>query len=173
MEPFKVMGRAHPRAACATPWDQKGLQGRESCEPKGFQRLTFPFDPESQRWWPATAKAGDVGPFWGAPDSVNARVLSRLLQLQDAGDGGEVVLCEDDGWDLVLTIPLSPLPRPQKYLLFGKNGWIGGKLIKLLQEQGKEVVLAQTRLENRESVAAELDAVNPTHVLDAAGITGR
>ena len=35
------------------------------------------------------------------------------------------------------------------------------------------MVLAQTRLENRESLFAELDAVKPTHVLDAAGVTGR
>ncbi|TFJ84239.1 hypothetical protein NSK_004230 [Nannochloropsis salina CCMP1776] len=61
----------------------------------------------------------------------------------------------------------------EKYLIFGKNGWIGGKLIELLQAQGKTVVLAQTRLENRESLFAELDAVKPTHVLDAAGVTGR
>jgi 3,5-epimerase/4-reductase len=40
----------------------------------------------------------------------------------------------------------------KKYMLFGKNGWIGGMLQKLLQEQGKEVYLAETRLENRESL---------------------
>jgi len=61
----------------------------------------------------------------------------------------------------------------QKFLIFGKNGWIGGKLIKLLRDQGKEVVLADSRLENRESVIAEIDKVKPTHILDAAGITGR
>lgn len=27
----------------------------------------------------------------------------------------------------------------QKYLLFGKNGWIGGKLIELMAAEGKEV----------------------------------
>lgn len=40
----------------------------------------------------------------------------------------------------------------QVYLLFGKNGWLGGKLTTLLREQGKEVHLADSRLENRESV---------------------
>jgi len=73
----------------------------------------------------------------------------------------------------------SPFPSPhahpakQKYLIFGKNGWIGGKLIDLLKEQGKTVVLGQSRLENREALFAELDEVKPTHVLDAAGVTGR
>mmetsp|Transcript_14991 Transcript_14991/g.30835 ORF Transcript_14991/g.30835 Transcript_14991/m.30835 type:complete len:277 (+) Transcript_14991:21-851(+) len=64
-----------------------------------------------------------------------------------------------------------------KILIFGKNGWIGGKLIALLQEQGKEMgkdlFLAETRMQNRESLAAELDKIKPTHVLNAAGVTGR
>jgi nucleoside-diphosphate-sugar epimerase len=28
------------------------------------------------------------------------------------------------------------------YLLFGKNGWIGGKLIELLTQQGKKVLFS-------------------------------
>lgn len=59
------------------------------------------------------------------------------------------------------------------YLLFGKNGWIGGKLIELLTEQGKTFYLADSRTFNRESVAAELEKYKPTHVLNAAGVTGR
>jgi dTDP-4-dehydrorhamnose reductase len=59
------------------------------------------------------------------------------------------------------------------YMLFGKRGWIGGKLIALLKAQGKTVYLAESRIENRESVAAEIDRIKPTHVLNAAGITGR
>ncbi|KNC52227.1 NRS/ER protein [Thecamonas trahens ATCC 50062] len=59
------------------------------------------------------------------------------------------------------------------YMVFGKTGWIGGKLIELLKEQGKSVHAAESRLENREAVAAELDAVQPKYVLNAAGLTGR
>jgi len=59
------------------------------------------------------------------------------------------------------------------YLLFGKNGWIGGKLIELLTKQGKTFHLASSRTENRESVIAEIEAIKPTHVLNAAGVTGR
>lgn len=61
----------------------------------------------------------------------------------------------------------------EKYLLFGKNGWIGGKLIEILAAEGKEVVLANSRTYNREAVAAELDEHKPTHVINAAGVTGR
>lgn len=59
------------------------------------------------------------------------------------------------------------------YLLFGKNGWIGGKLSKILETQGKTVHLADSRLENRESVIHEIEKYKPTHVLNAAGVTGR
>ena len=59
------------------------------------------------------------------------------------------------------------------YLLFGKNGWLGGKLVKLLQSQGKVVHLADSRLENRESLILEIEKYKPTHVLNAAGVTGR
>ena len=61
----------------------------------------------------------------------------------------------------------------QKFLLYGKNGWIGGMLIELIKAAGDEVVLGNARLENREAVAAEIDAVKPTRVLNAAGVTGR
>eukprot|EP00600_Ochromonadales_sp_CCMP1393_P005325 CAMPEP_0174969740 /NCGR_PEP_ID=MMETSP0004_2-20121128/8947_1 /TAXON_ID=420556 /ORGANISM="Ochromonas sp., Strain CCMP1393" /LENGTH=310 /DNA_ID=CAMNT_0016219297 /DNA_START=37 /DNA_END=969 /DNA_ORIENTATION=- len=61
----------------------------------------------------------------------------------------------------------------QVFLLFGKNGWIGGKLIELLQAQGKTYHLADTRSQNRESVVAEIEKYKPTHILNAAGVTGR
>ena len=38
------------------------------------------------------------------------------------------------------------------YLLYGKNGWIGGKLIELLRSQGKTVHLGDARLQDREQV---------------------
>jgi len=63
----------------------------------------------------------------------------------------------------------------KRVLIFGgKTGWIGqmmGELVK--KEEGIEVFIADTRIQNRESVAKELDEIKPTHVLNAAGITGR
>ena len=95
-------------------------------------------------------------------------------------------------------------------MIFGKNGWIGGKLTELLEGEfvihhhtppsplltiifpllsrppshstppeakgyvkGKDLFLADSRLENREAVSAELDLIKPSHVLNAAGVTGR
>lgn len=59
------------------------------------------------------------------------------------------------------------------YLIFGKNGWIGGKIIELLTSQGKVFHLAESRTYNRESVLAEIEKYQPTHILNAAGVTGR
>lgn len=64
-------------------------------------------------------------------------------------------------------------PSEHVYLLFGKNGWIGGKLIELLKEQGKTFYLADARNYNRESVLAEIEKYKPTHILNASGVTGR
>ena len=62
---------------------------------------------------------------------------------------------------------------PEKWMLIGKNGWLGGMLIELLTKGGKDFVLANSRTQNRESIAAELDEHKPTHVLNASGQTGR
>jgi len=63
------------------------------------------------------------------------------------------------------------------YLLFGKNGWIGGKLIELLTAKGYKVGenlhLASARTYDRAGVEAEIEKYKPTHVLNAAGVTGR
>lgn len=61
-----------------------------------------------------------------------------------------------------------------RYLIIGGHtGWIGGKLQTLLTAQGKTFFLADARTQNRESVEAEIEKYKPTHVLNAAGVTGR
>lgn len=59
------------------------------------------------------------------------------------------------------------------YLVLGKNGWIGGKIIELLRAQGKTFYLSDSRTENREALLAEVEKYKPTHILNAAGVTGR
>jgi len=63
-------------------------------------------------------------------------------------------------------------PSP-KFLIWGGNGWVAGHLKTILEGQGKDVVSTTVRMENRESVLQLLDEVKPTHVLNAAGCTGR
>jgi len=61
-----------------------------------------------------------------------------------------------------------------KVLLYGgKTGWLGQMLQPMLTERGIPFVVGEARLQNRADVAAEMDEHKPTHVLDAAGVTGR
>ncbi|KAI9850998.1 MAG: hypothetical protein M1838_004690 [Thelocarpon superellum] len=59
------------------------------------------------------------------------------------------------------------------FLIWGGAGWVAGHLKELLTKQGETVHSTTVRMENRESVLAELERVKPTHVLNCAGCTGR
>ncbi len=60
------------------------------------------------------------------------------------------------------------------FLVFGgKTGWIGKKIVKLIQESSHTAICAESRLENRESIIAEIEKYKPDFIINAAGITGR
>lgn len=78
-------------------------------------------------------------------------------------------------FDLQVTIAeqmSSPSTEPV-FLVFGKTGWIGGLVGDILKEQGAHWEYANCRLEDRSAIIAEIERVKPTHVLNAAGLTGR
>lgn len=60
-----------------------------------------------------------------------------------------------------------------KFLIYGRNGWIGGLLGKICEKQGIAFEYGSGRLENRSQVQMDIENVKPTHVLNAAGVTGR
>lgn len=60
-----------------------------------------------------------------------------------------------------------------KFLIYGRTGWIGGLLGKLCEKQGISYEYGRGRLENRSQLSADIQAVKPTHVFNAAGVTGR
>jgi dTDP-4-dehydrorhamnose reductase len=65
-------------------------------------------------------------------------------------------------------------PMTRVLIYGGKTGWIGGMMADLIKKHDDiELFLGDARLENRETLAKELDTVQPSHVLNAAGITGR
>ena len=59
------------------------------------------------------------------------------------------------------------------FLVYGRTGWIGGKLGKLLTEQGHTWMYGRARLEDRQAVIDDIKRSKCTHVLNAAGVTGR
>jgi dTDP-4-dehydrorhamnose reductase len=72
----------------------------------------------------------------------------------------------------------NPTPAPttttifQKYLVYGATGWIGSQLVQLLTKQGLMVIQAKARLEHLTQLEKEILCVQPTHILNAAGIVG-
>lgn len=63
--------------------------------------------------------------------------------------------------------------KPLKFLIYGRTGWIGGLLGSLCRAQGIEFEYGSGRLENRSSLENDIAEVKPTHVFNAAGVTGR
>ena len=65
-------------------------------------------------------------------------------------------------------------PAPAlKFLIYGRTGWIGGLLGGLCAARGIPFAYGAGRLENRAQLEADIDAAAPTHVFNAAGVTGR
>ncbi|CAN1351788.1 Trifunctional UDP-glucose 4,6-dehydratase/UDP-4-keto-6-deoxy-D-glucose 3,5-epimerase/UDP-4-keto-L-rhamnose-reductase RHM1 [Linum perenne] len=60
-----------------------------------------------------------------------------------------------------------------KFLIYGRTGWIGGLLGKICEKQGIAYQYGRGRLENRAQIMEDIDVVKPTHVFNAAGVTGR
>lgn len=60
-----------------------------------------------------------------------------------------------------------------KFLIYGKTGWIGGLLGQICEKQGIPYQYGRGRLENIEQLHLDIISVNPSHVFNAAGITGR
>jgi 3,5-epimerase/4-reductase len=70
-------------------------------------------------------------------------------------------------------IPPAPNKMAPRYLIWGARGWVAQHLVTHLQATGQDAESTMVRMEDREAVLAELDRVQPTHVLNAAGCTGR
>ncbi|KAI5062951.1 hypothetical protein GOP47_0021498 [Adiantum capillus-veneris] len=62
--------------------------------------------------------------------------------------------------------------KEYNFLIYGRTGWIGGYLGKLCAEQGISYHYGLGRLENRAQLEADIKLMKPTHVFNAAGLTG-
>ncbi|CDY20084.1 BnaA01g29180D [Brassica napus] len=88
--------------------------------------------------------------------------------------------CDDEHKDVAdgnqtftVVTPSGDNKTPFKFLIYGKTGWLGGLLGKLCEKQGIAYEYGKGRLEDRASVMADVRSVKPTHVFNAAGVTGR
>lgn len=60
-----------------------------------------------------------------------------------------------------------------KFLIYGRTGWIGGLLGNICKEKGISFEYGNGRLQDRKSLMVDIGKVQPTHVFNAAGVTGR
>ncbi|KAL4318461.1 hypothetical protein GQ457_18G011210 [Hibiscus cannabinus] len=67
----------------------------------------------------------------------------------------------------------SLLKPALKFLIYGRTGWIGGLLGQLCEKLGIPFEYGRGRLEDRSSLVADIQNIKPTHVFNAAGVTGR
>ncbi|KAL3821280.1 hypothetical protein ACJIZ3_007185 [Penstemon smallii] len=92
-------------------------------------------------------------------------------------ESGKSEYSENSNQTTMLVPPAKTSPSPQKpalkFLIYGRTGWIGGLLGKLCEKQGISYEYGKGRLEDRSSLVADILAVKPTHVFNAAGVTGR
>ncbi len=124
---------------------------------------------ETIKWY---TKNDDARGYWGNlsgalvahPMGNKAKLVGELFSnLEDmmAADGAEKKAVTSDG-----------VKRPV-FLVYGRTGWIGGKLGKLLTEQGHTWSYGCARLEDRQAVLDDMRRSECTHVLCAVGLTGR
>ncbi|KAF3443495.1 hypothetical protein FNV43_RR13178 [Rhamnella rubrinervis] len=98
------------------------------------------------------------------------------------GDGSNVrsyLYCEDvaEAFEVILhKAPRNNAPAQKsslKFLIYGRTGWIGGLLGKICDKQGIPYEYGRGRLQERSQLLADIQTVKPTHVFNAAGVTGR
>ena len=58
-----------------------------------------------------------------------------------------------------------------KFLVYGVNGWIGGKVYKHLKENGFQVEEGNVRVENVQELEREIEEKKPTHIISLIGRT--
>ncbi|KAG4403901.1 hypothetical protein AAZX31_01G201200 [Glycine max] len=93
---------------------------------------------------------------------------AQCVYIKERGvEDGEIVLGERMGAEA------NGGEKQLKFLIYGRSGWIGGLLGKLCEERGIQYEYGTGRLENRSSLEADIAAVKPSHVFNAAGVTGR
>ena len=58
-----------------------------------------------------------------------------------------------------------------KFLVYGTRGWIGSKVLKLLQDSENTVVAGNSRVNDIQELENEIKSVQPTHVISLIGRT--
>uniref|UniRef100_A0A0D6QZ49 UDP-glucose 4,6-dehydratase n=1 Tax=Araucaria cunninghamii TaxID=56994 RepID=A0A0D6QZ49_ARACU len=116
-------------------------------------------------------------PDWWGDVSGALMPHPRMLTMAGVEKHSEGKDGADVGVPSRMVVPAKSLSVAQKpalkFLIYGRNGWIGGLLGKICEKQGIPFEYGSGRLENRSQIQMDIQNVKPTHVLNAAGVTGR
>lgn len=112
-------------------------------------------------YWGNLSGALVAHPTGGKPSTVG-EVYQNLEDLMAARDAEAASAAAEAGGE-----------KKPVFLVYGRTGWIGGKLGKLLTEQGHTWCYGTARLQDRRAVQDDIKRSRCTHVLCAAGLTGR
>ncbi|KAG6634325.1 bifunctional dTDP-4-dehydrorhamnose 3,5-epimerase/dTDP-4-dehydrorhamnose reductase-like [Carya illinoinensis] len=87
----------------------------------------------------------------------------------------DILVTGADGFAASHVVNRSGFPKKHslKFLIYGRTGWVGGLLGKLCEIQGIPYEYGRGRLEDRSSLLADIRDVKPSHVFNAAGLTGK
>ncbi|PPR90472.1 hypothetical protein GOBAR_AA30213 [Gossypium barbadense] len=113
-------------------------------------------------WW------GDVsGALLPHPRMLMLPGIERQFNAPDTSNSGFRMLVPSPKHNI-------PSQKPSlKFLIYGRTGWIGGLLGKLCEKQDIPFEYGKGRLEQRSQLLDDIQTVKPTHVFNAAGVTGR
>lgn len=67
----------------------------------------------------------------------------------------------------------SDFVKPVDYVLMGSKGFLGSEIKKILEQQNKNFICFDTRLENYKEIETKLSIYKPKYVICAAGISGK
>ncbi|KAH9619730.1 hypothetical protein KSS87_019611 [Heliosperma pusillum] len=99
--------------------------------------------------------------------------IERHFEEADKDNSGELPVTPSK-----MVVPVAKSNGSQKessykFLIYGRTGWIGGLLGQMCDKQGIAYEYGKGRLQDRASLIADIQNVKPTHVFNAAGVTGR
>lgn len=134
-------------------------------------RKTMEWYVSNPDWW------GDVsGALLPHPRMLMVPGIERKFDGPDVNNSSSYAVDNHTSNGMVVRAPKSS-PSAQKpalkFLIYGRTGWIGGLLGKICEKQGILYEYGKGRLENRAQILADIQTVKPTHVFNAAGVTGR
>lgn len=109
-------------------------------------------------------------PFTLSLDRGTSTVASELEGAVAIGNG---TAAQAEEAPLATDLKIEKKKSKFKFLIYGKNGWIGGLLADLCTSQEIPFEFGLGRLEDRAAIEADIGSVKPTHVFNVAGVTGR